>query len=321
MRPRDLSEQARLDGILRAHHQTRRTLPGIEPPARRRIFLEQLLESIHRVQYIERGILCKGAAERPLHPDRANPASDLFDPLKAAALHSRAGVHDEACWLVFLFTHFGKNLRTDYRLARDVYGNFGRGPNWTWARTSAAPESFRAWLRANENALKNDGTPRFFGNHRKYQSLDADKPNGTGEAFVTYVRWVLNHRNHQGLFDDAEARAGHDRRRAFDLLYRSMKREVASFARMGAFDYLAMIAKLGLADIEPGSTYMTGATGPLEGARLLYGPAAAAQNPATVNQWLVELEADLGLPMGMQILEDALCNWQKSPDALVRFRG
>ena len=44
-------------------------------------------------------------------------------------------------------------------------------------------------------------------------------------------------------------------------------------------------------------------------------------NGKAIDQWLVELEAALGLHMGMQILEDALCNWQKSPDVLVRFRG
>jgi hypothetical protein len=304
-----------------AYHTDTRPLPGIQSPVPRRVFLEQLFESIHRVQYIERGVLQKGGEERGLDSDRANPASDLFDPIKAAAIRSREGEHDEACWFVFLFTHFGKNLRTGYRLVRDIYGCIGNGQNWTWARTSAAPESFRAWLRANHNTLKNDGTPRHFGNHRKYVSLNAASPGGTGEAFVTYVRWVQQHRNHRDLFDSAEELAGHDPRRAFDILYRSMKRQVASFDRTGIFDYLTMIAKLGLACIEPGSTYMTGATGPLEGARLLFGNTAAGVRPATIDGWLVELEADLGLHMGMQILEDALCNWQKSPDVLVRFRG
>jgi len=36
---------------------------------------------------------------------------------------------------------------------------------------------------------------------------------------------------------------------------------------------------------------------------------------------LVQLEAELQIPMGMQVLEDALCNWQKSPDLFVPFRG
>ncbi len=321
MRPRDQKEAARIDAVLTTFHNDTRPLPGIQDPARRSVFMEQLFESIHRVHYIERGVLQKGDAPRDLDPNRANPASEVFDPIKAAAICSRAGKHDEACWLVFLFTHFGKNFRTGYRLLRDVYGSLGSGQNWTWARTSGAPETFRTWLRAYRDTLENDGTPRHFGNHRKYISLNADSAGGTGEAVETYVRWVLDQRNHRGLFDNAESLAQHDPRRAFDLLYRSMGRQVASFDRTGQFDYLTMIAKLGLACIEPGSTYMTGATGPLAGARLLFGAAADKEAPAIIDRWLAELEAALGLHMGMQILEDALCNWQKCPDQLERFRG
>lgn len=319
MRKRDLKEAKRIEGILSDYHATKRPLPGILHSASREAFMQQLFESIHRVQYIERGVLRKRGEPRDLDPNRANPASELFDPIKAAAIRSREGEHDEACWFVFLFILFGKNLRTGYRLTRDIYGSLGSAQYWTWARTSGAPEKFRMWLRENQRTLKSKGGQ--FGNHRKYMSLNADSAGGTGEAVVTYVHWVLDHRNHRSLFDGAESRAQHNPRCAFDLLYRSMARQVASFGRIGRFDYLTMIAKLDLASIEPGSTYMTGATGPLAGARLLFGDAANGEAPATINRWLIELEAVLGLYMGMQVLEDALCNWQKSPDQFKAFRG
>jgi hypothetical protein len=38
-----------------------------------------------------------------------------------------------------------------------------------------------------------------------------------------------------------------------------------------------------------------------------------------LEEWLVQLGAGLGV--GMQVLEDALCNWQKSPVQFKRFRG
>ena len=80
-----------------------------------------------------------------------------------------------------------------------------------------------------------------------------------------------------------------------------------------------MVGKLDLAPIEPGSTYMPGATGPLTGARLLFGkPKATA---AALDGQLVLLNAYLKLRFGMQVLEDALCNWQKSPAKFVPFRG
>src|SRR5438445_11612984 len=114
MRPRDQQEAARIDAALTTFHNEARPLPGIQPPTRRRVFLEQLLESIHRVQYIARGVLQKGGVPRDLDPNRANPASDLFDPIKAAAIRASQGEHDEACWFVILFTLFGENLRTGY---------------------------------------------------------------------------------------------------------------------------------------------------------------------------------------------------------------
>ena len=126
--------------------------------------------------------------------------------------------------------------------------------------------------------------------------------------------------NHGELFGHAAEITAHDQRRTFDYLYRSMQ-EVASFGRTGRLDYLTMIGKLELAAIEPGSTYMTGATGPLTGARLLFGAAAEVARPKQIDGWLVELEAALGLEMGMQILEDSLCNWQKSPAEFIPFRG
>jgi hypothetical protein len=102
---------------------------------------------------------------------------------------------------------------------------------------------------------------------------------------------------------------------AFDDLYRSLN-VVARFGRLARFDYLMMLAKLELAPIGPGSPYLEGASGPLRGAELLFGHRAPAR---TFNSWIVDL--DKRLNVGMQVLEDALCNWQKSPDRFVPFRS
>jgi hypothetical protein len=320
MRPRDRDEAERIDEVLTHFDSHTRALPGIQDPVCRTVFLEQILESIHRVEFIRRGVLYRGDEPRVLDSRRADPASDLFDPIKGAAIRAREGNHDDACWLIFLFTHFGKHLNTKYGLIRDVYGALGKGPIWDWARTSTDPEAFRRWLAAKQETLRFDGVARYFGNHRKYLSLDPDSPGGTGKAVVTYVGWISPHGNHATLFGRAAEAGAEDQRRAFDVLYRSMN-VVASFGRTGRLDYLSMIGKLGLAAIQPGSTYMTGATGPLIGARLLFGEAADKAKPKHIDGWLVELEAALGLEMGMQIIEDALCNWQKRPAEFSPFRG
>ena len=97
---------------------------------------------------------------------------------------------------------------------------------------------------------------------------------------------------------------------------------VISFGRTARFDYLTMVGKLSLENIEPDSTYMSGATGPKSGARLLFGGSVAAQiTEGELVEYLNELEAHLGLYFGMQVLEDALCNWQKSPAEFIHFTG
>ena len=310
MNPSDRVLAQQIDAGLQAYVATRRPLQGIRGEAARQCLVAQLIDSVRRVRYVS------VVRSRPVSPRRSDPSSTLFDPIKAAILLDRQGQSDEACWLVFLSVHFGKALRTGWTRVRDVYGSLGGTP-WTWSRTSTNPQSFRSWLATNTPGLKGGG--RKFGNHRKYQSLDAWAPNGTGDAVQTYVEWVAPPRNHQVLFAEAQQRAARDPGVAFDHLYHSMQ-AVKSFGRMARFDYLTMIGKIGLTPIEPASVYMDGATGPLAGAQLLFGVRVSASlRGAVVDTWLVELGQQLGV--GMQVIEDAICNWQKSPAAFVRFGG
>jgi hypothetical protein len=294
---------------LLAFDRNNRPLPGIRDFARRVVFLEQLIESIRRVKFVA-VIRTREVSDR-----RADPNDELFDPLKAAILNQRKGNIEEAFWLVFLFVHFGKHARAGWRYAREVYGRLGDGGRWDWARTSADISGFQAWLDAHQNDLKRAGVPGGFGNHRKYESLDAYSRTGTGAAVESYVSWVNPPRTHQELIDQANRQADGDPRKAFDNLYRSM-RAVASFGRLARFDYLTMVGKLDLGPIEPGSTYMQSSTGPINGARLLFG---AKESAAKLDKWLVELGAQINV--GMQVLEDALCNWHKSPGKFEPFRG
>ena len=74
MRPRDVAEAGRIDAALRTFHETTHPLPGIEAPAHRDAFLEQVIESIHRVRYVARVLEHTGgnkqAASRVLGVDR-----------------------------------------------------------------------------------------------------------------------------------------------------------------------------------------------------------------------------------------------------------
>jgi Alpha-glutamyl/putrescinyl thymine pyrophosphorylase clade 3 len=312
MRPRERERARDLDEQLLAFCRDKHPLLGIQSAARRAALVAQIVESIRRVEFIA------AISNRDISDLRADPSSDLFDPIKAAILHTRRGNIDEAFWLTFLSVLFGKHKRSGWRLARDIYGALGANTRWDWATTSKDPQAFRQWLAKNETVLKGaDGIERHFGNHRKYTSLDAGSTSGTGAAVESYVKWVRPPRTHEMLITDAQKRCAGNKRKTFDYLYHSM-RDVASFGRLAKFDYLTLLGKLRLADIEPGSTYMEAATGPLAGARLLFSWKDTL-SPRDLDSRAVELGDALGV--GMQVMEDALCNWQKSPDKFVPFRG
>lgn len=307
VRPRDREHATQLGVALRKFNADGHRTPGVQTRATRNVFIEQVLESTRRMSFPS------VIGTRPISAQRRNPSSEYFDPLRAAILCARSGESEEAYWLVFLSVHFGSNRRHGWRLVRSVYGALDASYRWDWARTSTRPRLFRAWLRRNKERIRARGGS--FGNHRKYESLDADSPVGTGAAIETYVNWVTGHGTHADLIGEAVNGSDGDPRAAFDWLYKEMDC-VASFGRTARFDYLTNLYRLRLAAVEPGSPYLAGSTGPLRGARLLFGVRGAAS----------ELEAAVVrlakyLNVGVHVLEDALCNWQKSTSEFVPFRG
>jgi len=313
VKQRDREIALRLEEELLLFHHDRQALLGIQNDISRSVFVRQLIDSIHRVQYVS--VL----QSRDISIRRTNPGDELFDPLKAAIFQQRSGNSEEAFWLIFLFVHFGKHPKSGWQYVRDIYGRLGDGNRWDWENTSANPTGFRAWLAAHAGDLKRPEARGGFGNHRKYESLDAYSSNGTGAVVQSYVMWIDPPRTHQQLIAQTLERAEGNRRKAFDMLYHSMS-AVTRFGRLARFDYLTMLGKLRLATIEPGSAYIESATGPLRGARLLFdGNEASNSRAAALDQSLLEL--DDYLKVGMQVLEDALCNWQKSPIQYERFRG
>jgi hypothetical protein len=81
-----------------------------------------------------------------------------------------------------------------------------------------------------------------------------------------------------------------------------------------------LIGRYGIAPIVAGSAYLEGATGPANGARLLLD--GRRDGPSTIERLQAGLdELDEKLGVGMTVMEDALCNWQKSPTKFVHFKG
>ncbi|PBI82846.1 hypothetical protein BKP43_62630 [Variovorax boronicumulans] len=304
--PEKEQRREELEAQLMEFHKEEMPLTGIVPVENLWAFVGQLIDSLQRVEYVYK------VRARPISPARVDPKSDMFDPIRAAMLMAANGQREEAFWLVFLGTHCGRNLRTEWLLARELYGAHEDIP-WTWARIVVDPKDYSQWLENSRADFKGK-----FGNHRKYESLKQGG-RGTGVVFRTYVEWVKAHGSHDKMIANALAQAKGDSRLAFALLYDSMA-AVMSFGRTGRFDYLTMLAKVGLAGIDANSTYMNEATGPKKGARLLFDGQIDSNTGARILESRVAaLEKHLGV--GMQVMEDAMCNWQKSPGKYLPFRG
>lgn len=313
MKPRDRPEADRIAAALGEYEKVHQALPGIATGNARAVLIEQMIHSQRRNEYIQRLRLLD------LAEAGADPQSQGFDPLKAAIIQQRHGNFDEACWMVFFYVHFGKHLRAEWRYARKIYGRLGQGGRWGWQETTSNVTGFRTWLADNQQTLLRTGEPRGFGNHRKYESLDGWSRNGTGEVVATYIDWVTSEGGHALLFESATASGSPEA--SFDALYRSMNR-VQRFGRVARFDYLSLISKLELANIQAGQPYLVGSTGPLKAARMLFGSAQGgnfAPSAPDLEALLVTLNNHLGL--AFDVVEDALCNWQKSPTVLKPFRG
>ena len=304
MRPGDNILIQEMEAKLVAFSQTVKRIPGIRAEANKHCLARQIIDSIRRVKYVTT------ISERVVSESTTNPALNSFNPLKAAVWHKNNANADEAFWLIFLSTHFGKNKRTGWGLMRNVYGKLNSGNSWTWDKIINDSDEFQEWIAANLEALSDTGK---FSNHRKYESLAL-----SGRVVSSYLGWIGGDFNHQQKIDSLVDLEDDSSTSLFDSLYNSMS-SVFRFGRTAKFDYLCMIGKIGLADIRPGLTYMSGATGPIFGARLLFRDKSLT--PKQVEPVLEELSEHLDLYFGMQVLEDALCNWQKSPSKYVYFNG
>jgi hypothetical protein len=144
-------------------------LPGIADPDARRTLVLQMVSSLRRIEFV------RGFRVRPqMSPARINPMHSLFDPLKGAFFLEQRGEREEAVWLAFVGTHFGKHGADAWKLASNVMGSFGHGPIWTAQQYSEHQADFDAMLIAHQDDLRSPAVSGRFSNHRQYQSKSAD---------------------------------------------------------------------------------------------------------------------------------------------------
>jgi hypothetical protein len=262
-------------------------LVGLPDAASMEALAMQFVASLRREDYY------KGVQLKPVSANRADPNDPSFDAERAVAFHMQRGDVDEAGWLIFLMTHFAGGI-------------------WSWGKVIGDPGAFYRWLNANWQDVGGA-----FGNHRKYESMRPTSSRPMARTVADYLVWI-GPGGHRAFFADTVRSAGNDPHVIFDHLYRTL--EVRSFGRLAKFDYLALVGRYALAPISAGSAYLDGATGPGRGVRLLFdGDPTSATRNSVLQSKLDTLDARLGV--GMEVMEDALCNWQKSSRQFVHYTG
>lgn len=281
---------------------------GLNSPERKLVLVAQLVDSIRRIEYVR--ITSIRARSATLY----TPYSGSFQPLGGAAALHKEGRIDDAYWLVYLATHFGKHKTDGWNLTEDFYGRFGQGGVWNWASASQDPMAISNWLQASYPHVTSAGRSRRFGNHRKFETLKPG-PKGTGHAVATYIQWITAYGSHQALIGHVQSRAGQNPKDVFVCLYGELD-QVAKLGRLGKFDLLCNLSNLLIAPILPDKAYIAQSTGPKAGVRLLFGNGLSIVQLETACTELAE-----HLDVSPQAIEDALCNWQKSPADYLYFRG
>ena len=281
---------------------------GLTCPKRTFVLVAQLIDSIRRIEYL------RVTSIRARSASLYTPYSGSFTPLGGAAAMHKAGRMDDACWLVYLATHFGKHKIDGWNLTEDFYGRFEQGGVWDWTAASRDPMAISHWLDTAYPDVTNAGRSRRFGNHRKFETL---KPGlkGTGHALATYIRWIGQYGSHQALISHAQRCVGQNPEEVYAYLYKELDK-VAKLGRLGKFDLLCNLSNLLIAPILPDMAYITGSSGPKDGARLLFGNELSSKRLESACAKLAE-----HLGVSPQVIEDALCNWQKCPSTYVYFRG
>lgn len=291
---------------LTLYSRNTRRLEGLTTELHLKCLSLQILSSTRRYDYLE--II----SSRDVSICRTDPLNPLFDPYRAAVYHLRQQDFDESCWLIFLATHFGNHGTYGWKRLREVYSGLG-STRWTWKAVTTSPTSFFQWLQLNASRIGGG-----FGNHRKYETMNPASTNGTSAVIASYLEWVGPSNSHRDMLNRILQGTGNSPESAFNALYQEIK--IKRFARLAKFDFLATLGHLDIIRVSAGSAYLKNATGPLKGARLLFANNREATiAPAQLEDWLRDL--DIYLDVGMEVLEDAICNWQKSPSRFIHFKG
>ena len=261
--------------------------------------------ALQLIDSVEQEAAIKALLDRDIGEQSCDPTSAQFNPIKAI-IHLKDKDYDEACWLGFLLIYTNDSEKADWAFMRKLYGGVGLNLKTalTWQQVNKSFDQRMALLEELSSSLAlSDPKPKF-GHHRAYESI-----NHLPIAFSSYIDFINEQGGHQALFCPEQTVL--DKTAYFQKLYALIRKNVYRFGRLSTFEYLCLLGKIGLADVEPDSCYIAEASGPKRGAKLLFG----MLDDAKLDDHAIGL-ADY-LNVGYQEMEAAICHWQKSPERCI----
>lgn len=211
---------------------------------------------------------------------------------------------EERIWIIYLATYFGKSNKSKWTLFERAA--FDRN------RTLI---SFHSIISDLDKYFKYLASFDFFGqcqfsNHRKFTAKRLYGDNGFFQSVNFFVDNIKMYLPNEKI--------------SFDKMYK-LSRNIPNFGRLAGFDFTSSLVKCGFNVEEPKSMYAENSTGPLQGLKLILG----MTNSNTSREAQIKLSKELvdwfiensEIFMVGQVLEDAICNWQKDTRKYTKYSG
>ncbi|HRH49314.1 MAG TPA: hypothetical protein PLP23_11235 [Panacibacter sp.] len=207
-------------------------------------------------------------------------------------------------WILYTATYFGKSNKSKWEL-------FNRA---TFS-TNGSIMLFEDIKKTLEHYFKYLSSFDFFdgceySNHRKFTAKRLTGDKGVFQSMEYLVKNIDQY--------------SVDKKMDFHSMY-ILAQKIPNFGRLAAFDFSSSLVKCGLNIEEPQSMYAEHSTGPLDALGLLLrltkndsSSKAKIKLSYDLMKWFIE---NTRIFMTGQVLEDAICNWQKNTSSYLKYSG
>lgn len=212
--------------------------------------------------------------------------------------------HINKLWILYTATYFGRSNKSKWELFKRATFRTN-GSIMLFEDIEKTPEKYFKYLSSFDFF---DGCS--YSNHRKFTAKRLTGDKGVFQS----MEYLVKNSNQYSV----------EKKMDFHSMYK-LAQKIPNFGRLAAFDFSSTLVKCGLNIEEPQSMYAENSTGPLDGLGLLL---RVTKNDSSYNA-KIKLSSDLmnwfientRIFMTGQVLEDAICNWQKNTSSFVRYSG